>query len=235
MLNLPPEAMDLDVPSTAVDLYAGIGYFAFSYKKGGARRDNGISKVLCWELNAWSVEGLRRGAEMNKWTYKIWNEKQIPDSEMAWEAWRREELEAGNGKENGRSGGDFWIFQMSNDSAFEIIRHLNTPDRPLIPPVRHVNLGLLPSSAPSWRTAVRVLDFQRGGWIHAHENVGVNDIESRTREVEVDFRGLLDEWEEEGMAKGSGKERRRRVRVDHVERVKMYAPGVVHCVFDICI
>ena len=38
------------------DLYAGIGYFAFSYAKAG------VGKVLCWEINPWSVDGLRRGA-----------------------------------------------------------------------------------------------------------------------------------------------------------------------------
>lgn len=36
----------------AVDLFAGIGYFAFSYVKAGC------SKVLCWDLNPWSIEGL---------------------------------------------------------------------------------------------------------------------------------------------------------------------------------
>lgn len=41
--------------AVAVDLYAGIGYFAFSYAAAG------FGKVFCWELNAWSVEGLRRG------------------------------------------------------------------------------------------------------------------------------------------------------------------------------
>ncbi|KAL2155478.1 hypothetical protein VTH82DRAFT_220 [Thermothelomyces myriococcoides] len=46
----------------AVDLYAGIGYFAFSYARLGLR-------VLCWELNPWSVEGLRRGAAANGFSW----------------------------------------------------------------------------------------------------------------------------------------------------------------------
>ncbi|KAK6858721.1 S-adenosyl-L-methionine-dependent methyltransferase [Apiospora arundinis] len=45
----------------AVDMYAGIGYFVFSYAELGMR-------VLCWELNPWSVEGLRRGALANGWS-----------------------------------------------------------------------------------------------------------------------------------------------------------------------
>ncbi|KAM7204773.1 S-adenosyl-L-methionine-dependent methyltransferase [Rhypophila sp. PSN 637] len=44
----------------AIDLYAGIGYFVFSYAKLGFR-------LLCWEINPWSVEGLRRGALANGW------------------------------------------------------------------------------------------------------------------------------------------------------------------------
>ncbi|KAJ1338683.1 tRNA wybutosine-synthesizing protein 2 [Microdochium nivale] len=48
----------------AVDMYAGIGYFVFSYARLGLR-------VLCWEINPWSVEGLRRGAEANGWSLRV--------------------------------------------------------------------------------------------------------------------------------------------------------------------
>ncbi|KAJ4368149.1 S-adenosylmethionine-dependent methyltransferase [Neocucurbitaria cava] len=240
LLNLPSVTMDFDVPSATADLYAGIGYFAFSYRKSGAHKKNGIKKVLCWELNPWSVEGLRRGAELNGWTCKIWRKEQIPESEAEWEAWRKEllleEQEGGNE--------DFWIFQTSNEHAASFIQHLRhtLPDdddaTPLIiPPIRRVNLGLLPKSTLSWRTAVRVLDFSRGGWIHAHENVSVADIGNRTKEIEAEFQQLWDDCEEEryGEKEDVGKSggRRRRVKVEHVERVKMYAPGVVHCVFDV--
>ncbi|CAD6446189.1 46900058-1992-4770-8561-c5930b99f89e [Sclerotinia trifoliorum] len=50
---------------TAVDLYAGIGYFVFSYVGMGVRR------VVGWELNGWSVEGLRRGAVANGWGIRV--------------------------------------------------------------------------------------------------------------------------------------------------------------------
>ncbi|KAH6613435.1 hypothetical protein F5144DRAFT_616378 [Chaetomium tenue] len=48
----------------ALDLYAGIGYFAFPLARLGLR-------VLCWELNAWSVEGLRRGAAANGFSVRV--------------------------------------------------------------------------------------------------------------------------------------------------------------------
>jgi tRNA wybutosine-synthesizing protein 2 len=71
-----------------------------------------------------------------------------------------------------------------------------------------------------------MLDTKRQGWIHVHENVNVKDVESMKNEVEKTFQDLL-------YTIDGGLERR--VCVVHVERVKMYAPGVVHCVFDVCV
>ena len=48
-----------------VDMYAGIGYFAFSYAAAGA------SRVFCWELNEWSCEALVRGARFNGWSVAV--------------------------------------------------------------------------------------------------------------------------------------------------------------------
>jgi tRNA wybutosine-synthesizing protein 2 len=48
-----------------VDMYVGIGYFAFSYLK------RGVGRVYGWELNGWSVEGLRRGCQRNGWGVKV--------------------------------------------------------------------------------------------------------------------------------------------------------------------
>jgi len=63
LLRLPSvtESVEQEGGCAAVDLYSGIGYFSFSYSKAG------VSKVLCFELNPWSVEGFRRGAEVNGW------------------------------------------------------------------------------------------------------------------------------------------------------------------------
>jgi tRNA wybutosine-synthesizing protein 2 len=91
-------------------------------------------------------------------------------------------------------------------------------------PVRHVNLGLLPSSKLSWSVAVTMLDKQRGGWIHVHENVSVQDVEAKQIQVEKQFQDLVGTID---VAHG------KTVHVEHVEKVKMYAPGVVHCVFDV--
>lgn len=184
--------------AAVVDMYAGIGYFAFSYRATSFR------PIFCFELNPWSVEGLRRGAEKNGWLCRIYTEHDITD---------------GNVDVSGDDV-DFHIFQTSNEHARSILATHQTT----IPPIRHVNLGLLPHSRDSWRDAAALVDREMGGWIHAHENVGVGEMEERKGEIERIFQGYLDE-------EGSG----RKVRVEHVERVKMYAPGVVHCVFDVSI
>ncbi|KAF2703211.1 hypothetical protein K504DRAFT_463608 [Pleomassaria siparia CBS 279.74] len=201
--------------STAVDLYAGIGYFAFSYKRAG------ISKVLCWELNPWSIDGLVRGAKVNGWSSTIFTT--LPDTPEECQNWASTTPDA-----------DFLIFQQSNEEAIRAISQLawEGPSQHgrWIPPIRHVNCGFLPTSQRSWPTAVRVIDSRLGGWIHAHENVGVHDIETRKEEIVLEMQRVLDLWDAD---KGTCGRYRKWVRCEHVERVKTYAPGVVHVVFDI--
>src|SRR2546423_1828954 len=60
--DFPDGALD-DI--SAVDLFVGIGYFAFSYLK------RGVGVVWGWEINGWSVEGLRRGCKENGWRVEI--------------------------------------------------------------------------------------------------------------------------------------------------------------------
>lgn len=186
----------------AVDLYAGIGYFAFSYLKAG------VDVVLGWEINGWSVEGLRRGAAGNGWGVEIYGEG-----------------EGGDGDVVGCFGRDrFLVFQESNEYARGRIEGL----RGALPPVRHVNCGLLPTSRGSWETAIAVLDPWRGGWIHLHENIAVKEIEGKSGEITRDIQGIYDRLAGDNAD-------RREVGSEHVERVKTYAPGVMHCVLDIYI
>lgn len=220
---------------TAVDLYAGIGYFAFSYRRAG------VKKVLCWELNPWSIEGLRRGAERNKWRAHIVGDADIPGSKEGWEDWA-DELRGGWARKDGDV--DFVVLQQSNEFALDAItalqRPLETAPSSLsemqngavgetLPPIRHVNCGFLPSSQLSWPTAIRVLDRELGGWIHAHENVGISDIEARAAEVVAEMQALVDTTLRDE-SEGGG--RKRSVSCVHIERVKTYAPGVMHVVFD---
>jgi tRNA wybutosine-synthesizing protein 2 len=219
MLHLPSVRLSIDTDSgaVAVDLYAGIGYFSFSYRRAGMKR------VLCWELNPWSVEGLCRGAALNGWTARVFTPADVPLEDAAnteWAVWR-----------DGVIGGceDFWIFAMSNETADCILACLEES----LPPIRHVNLGLLPVSRPSWPSAVRALNATLGGWVHAHENVGVDEMDERVAEVEEEFQRMSDKCAGEDKVGRQQAQEKRKVRVEHVERVKMYAPGVVHVVFDV--
>ncbi|KAJ4351549.1 S-adenosylmethionine-dependent methyltransferase [Didymosphaeria variabile] len=199
LLNLPSVTTSVAEPRgcTAVDLYAGIGYFVFSYKKAS------VSKVLCWELNPWSIEGLHRGAKLNGWRTQVVESNNFLSQPLS-------------------ENTDVIIFPHSNEYALDDLAQMQRVTD--LPPIRHVNCGFLPSSNLSWRNAVRMLDRELGGWIHAHENVGVNDIEKRKAEVVREMEGHLD------FAGLRGE-----VRCEHVEKVKTYAPGVLHVVFDIWI
>ena len=185
--------------ASVVDLYAGIGYFAFSYAKVK------FGKVFCWEINPWSVEGLRRGAKMNHWGIKV-----LRDPHTLKKSVNEEER--------------FVVFQESNEHAARRIAAV----KDTIPPIRHVNCGLLPSSKGSWEVAVQVLD-QTGGWIHVHENIAKAAIERRKMEIIEIFNQLAKKYW------GKNLEVHWEVKCDHIEQVKSYAPGVMHCVLDLSV
>lgn len=63
------------------------------------------------------------------------------------------------------------------------------------------------------------------GWAHVHENVSVDEVEPKQEEVVGEFRRLV--------AERRGGRGRWEVQVDGVFKVKTYAPGVVHVVFDV--
>jgi len=189
-----------------VDLYVGIGYFAFSYLK------TGVDLVLGWDLNSWSLEGLRRGAGMNKWSSKIVHQSETESSQT-------DELDLVKDEKDGlRLIG----FEGSNVLADSWIRQ----NRARIPPIRHVNCGLLPTSKDSWSIAVAVLDHQLGGWIHVHENFAVEEMKEKSEHVRSSIQSLVEQdisWPENTTVSIDG----------DVFRVKSYAPGVFHYVIDI--
>jgi tRNA wybutosine-synthesizing protein 2 len=181
----------------AVDLYAGIGYFVFSYAKLGFR-------VLCWELNPWSVEGLRRGALRNGWSVLVVKGESLKLPTPA--------LMAGQER--------ILVLLENNREAERRIRELRETGIAL--DVSHVNCGFLPASEPTWKSAWDMVAKDGEGWLHLHENVGVKDIGRRRQEIQA----LLDGWSDQAR-------RERSANVEHVEQVKTFAPDVWHCVFDV--
>lgn len=186
--------------NSAVDLYAGIGYFAFSYVKAG------VNKVFCFEINPWSVEGLKRGAICNGWTVQTVN---VSEAGSTTDACIDPKIR-------------LLILPTSNEHADEIM----APATDTIPPVRHVNCGLLPSSRNSWKVALSVLDSKEGGWIHIHENMAMTEIEQSSQAILKDLELLTSE---------TRPLREQAPVLEHIERVKTFAPGVMHCVLDVYI
>jgi tRNA wybutosine-synthesizing protein 2 len=161
------------------DLFVGIGYFAFSYLKAGARR------VWGWDLNPWSVEGIRRGAEMNGWTCVV-NSMEVGDEQIV-------------------------VFNGDNQMAVKVLGEKGVK-------VKHVNLGLLPSSECAWKIACEILD-EEGGYIHVHGNCRDIEIEEWSRDTVKEFEGLFgQDWQ---------------VRIFDKFRVKEFGPGVGHWVLDL--
>lgn len=196
----------------AVDLYAGIGYFTLSYLSQGYA-------VLAWEINPFSIEGLRRGAVANG--FEVLVVKGAPD----WEA-VRETLE--------RRG--VVVFAEDNQYAW---KRFNEGVRQLEGKggagagrwkVRHVNLGLLPSSRMGWGVGGAFLGKGEGGWMHAHENIKEAGQEEEERGGEIV--GVV----REAMGvQGEEVQERRDVDVEvrNVAVVKGFGPGVRHVVFDV--
>lgn len=279
------EERELQPPGfAAIDLYAGIGYFAFSYLRAGA------DQVWCWDINPWSIEGLLRGAKANKWEAVLLSHgRDSFDGDLL-----QETATNSMPKETPKKGirkAKLLIFNESNIHAPERLQQylFSLPPPPLPQPhhhppqiiIRHINLGLLPSSRESLSLAAQILSLQhqqqqitstrqkgiiqkdkrkRKGstsWIHMHENFLLEEIlakaNERREELEEKIHGLLRTlsiihyqknitWKErnemnemEGEEKKKKKKEKRtrvRVKIEGINRLKSYAPGVMHCVVD---
>ena len=84
-------------------------------------------------------------------------------------------------------------------------------------------LGLIPSSRPGWPTALGVLKPE-GGMLHVHENVREGEAEDWARGT------LIPELVRLAEVGGSMPWT---FTLEHIERVKGYAPRVAHFVFDV--
>lgn len=197
-----------------VDFYVGIGYFAFPYLKRNVRR------VFGWEINGWSVEGLRKGCERNGVGCEV---VRVPDNANELEQrYVVEHVLDVLCKQPDVRCIAFWGDNLFAASILSKVGAALKGDAPFLK-VRHCNLGLLPTSRESWAGAVKVIDAVQGGWLHVHENAEIEEVEQKKQYV-VD-----------ALAKLVGQEKGRswQVSCEHTEMVKTYAPGVGHFVFDV--
>ena len=168
--------------ATVVDLYIGIGYFAFSYLKAGAKR------VIGWDINRFSIEGLYRGAVLNKFSIDI-NPKSIESNVL--------------------------LIIFGEDNKYAAKKDLLAGIS-----VTHINLGLLPTSQPTWHIAAQLLDHEKGGYIHIHETTPIAELRELTIYCQKKFSQFLS---------NTGLD----VIISHVEIVKIYSPGILHIVIDL--
>lgn len=171
ILDTYPDIESNDV----VDLYAGIGYFTLSYLKRGARR------VFCFELNPWSIEGLKRGVDKNKFEKKC------------------------------------FVYNESNENCIERLGSFDDLR------IRHINLGLLPSSKPGWPLALELItkyNCLEKSTLHIHENVHIKDINSST-------------FVEDVLRELQNIESQRTYKAVHLEKIKTFAPDVWHVCLDV--
>jgi tRNA wybutosine-synthesizing protein 2 len=212
----------------AVDLYVGVGYFAFSYLAAGVR------EVLGWDLNPWSVEGCRRGAERNRWAVEVFGrsrgegEEDLVDRDVA------AYLARVRGEDDdGATPARLLVFNEDNARAPQrvaLLRRARRDSATPLPPVRHVNCGMLPSSRAALRLAAEVLDRGWTCWVHVHENFLVEEVAVKAEETRRELEEIVGElW---GCGEGG---KPTTVEVEYVNRLKSYAPGVVHCVIDLVV
>ena len=167
-----------------IDMYAGIGYFTLSYLHNGAT-------VFCWELNPWSIEGLKRGLSANGHNLRIFQSQ--------------DEFTLDRFNQLRKEGVTSFVFAESNIHAVDRLSVLNNPK------IRHINLGLLPSSRDSWSAAKNLAAKSSiSTTIHVHENVHIGEIDTFAKQMGVQF--------------GT---------VEHVEKVKTFAPDIRHIVVDV--
>ncbi|SCV00839.1 LAME_0G12332g1_1 [Lachancea meyersii CBS 8951] len=113
--------------------------------------------------------------------------------------------------------GQCHVFQESNEHCLERLANFQNLR------VRHINLGLLPSSLQGYPWALEIA--QKYGampvtTLHVHENIHINDITSGqfVRDTLNALHGIKPEF---------------LYVLAHLEKVKTFAPDVWHCVLDI--
>jgi tRNA wybutosine-synthesizing protein 2 len=202
-----------------LDMYVGIGYFALCYLA------RGVSRVWGWDLNGWSIEGLRRGCVANGWKCLVVEvsddgKTMIPPAEALV---RRLQAEI-DLPLNQRTR--CIAFRGNNEHAAAIVKAISRErkrqdvPRPLLR-FDHINLGLLPDSMPSWATAVELV--ADGGRLHVHRNCPASLHDAEAAAILEDLLNKMPEL------CGSGKT----CVVAHTERVKNFGPGTQHLVFDV--
>jgi len=210
-----------------VDLYAGVGYYTIPFLVHG-----GAKHVHALEWNPFSVVALkhnlaRAGVSASRYTVHEGDNRITVLGESS------------------QSPSFPSPFALTVAPPPPHIAHKDAPVSNMLPPdlaqkpsrnaslsgiANRVCCGLLPSSAEGWPLAAHVLNKTCGGIIHVHENIHEDLLQNWAHvqlcnAFELLFQALADS--ETGAAS------RMSVKCVHLEKVKSYAPRVVHVVADL--
>ncbi|SMN22201.1 similar to Saccharomyces cerevisiae YML005W TRM12 S-adenosylmethionine-dependent methyltransferase of the seven beta-strand family [Maudiozyma saulgeensis] len=188
-----------------VDLYCGIGYFTFSYLKLGCRN------LFGFELNPWSVKGLWQGFNANNKFKPTLNNGKCITTKLH------------------RNEGEYChIYNENNEMSNQRLQEFRDQNMAgELLKIRHINLGLLPSSQQGWPVAILLLD-NHNNWgacplstLHIHENVSIQDINdgSFIKQTLLKLHTL-----------GAS---RYQFNSTHLEKIKTFAPDVWHICLDV--
>ncbi|KAG9689910.1 hypothetical protein KCU95_g8828, partial [Aureobasidium melanogenum] len=191
---------------TAVDLSAGSGAIAFRYAAAG------VQKVLCWDANPWSIEGLKRGAIKNRWHVQVYHGDQIQSKNVKVSSKTR-----------------VMAFVEDGDKASSRILGL----RNSLPPVRHVNYGPLPTSRNLHAIAAAVLDPRLGGWLHIHETYRMQEVVYGANKTRAELEAVVETLDRERGFLTDVEGIPRRPVVQHIQRIGSETPDVLHCIVDV--
>ncbi|KAK6465716.1 S-adenosyl-L-methionine-dependent methyltransferase [Scheffersomyces coipomensis] len=185
--------------SVVFDLYCGIGYFSLSYLRNDA-------VVFCWDLNPWSIEGFRRALIKNKFPHKIFH----PDDDFNYEIYQQCLSD----------GIRAFVFLESNEMS--LTRLESFPSNSL--DIKHVNLGLLPTSYQSWTITKSItekynaVNNKKNTLIHIHENYHIKELPNLIQFIKSEF--SISDKDNDDQILG-------------INKIKSYAPDIWHVVVDI--
>ncbi|KAI5204937.1 hypothetical protein E4T38_04549 [Aureobasidium subglaciale] len=184
---------------TAVFLSAETGSLAFNHVAAG------VHKVLCWDSNPWSIEGLRRGAVKNRWNVQIRRKSQSRCKSLGLLPKTR-----------------IVAFEEEDEKALARVNDL----RHKLPPVRRVHCGSTTTSRKSYAMAAAILDPELGGWVYIQEGCGVQEVVPRSIEMRADLEEIVQTLDRERGYLGNGKIDARKPVVEHIQRTASHTPGI---------
>ncbi|KAH3901248.1 related to tRNA wybutosine-synthesizing protein 2 [Saccharomycodes ludwigii] len=160
------------------------------------------NRIFCFDLNPWSCEGLKRALLKNKF--------EKDDKKRC------------------------YIFNESNEYCLSELENyekqfVNNIDTSRLR-IRHINMGLLPTSEASWELALKIVAKHSYELpivtLHIHENIHIDEIEGENGFVKCKLLPKLKNYQ-------VTIENNFKVNVTHAEKIKTYAPDIWHVCIDV--